>query len=80
MSGVEPESVQIARLEEQFRAMREWMQEMAEAQRETQRQLAELQRQLEQARGGWRTLMWLGGAAASLGACASWIASHVRFQ
>jgi TolA-binding protein len=74
------DSIQIARLEEQFSAMRHALDEMAEAQRQTQHQLSEMRMQLEAARGGWRTLMWLGGAAASFGAFTSWAASHVRIQ
>lgn len=31
---------------------------------------------LAEARGGWRTLMWLGGASGSLGAGISWMVAH----
>lgn len=31
---------------------------------------------LEQSKGGWRTLVWIGGAAASAGGFASWVVSH----
>lgn len=34
--------------------------------------------QLAEARGGWRTLMLVGGAAGSLGSVASWLVSHWR--
>lgn len=34
--------------------------------------------QLAQARGGWRTLMLVGGAASSIGAGAAWLLSHLR--
>ena len=34
--------------------------------------------QLAEARGGWRTLMLVGGAAGSLGSVASWLISHWR--
>jgi hypothetical protein len=34
---------------------------------------------LTEARGGWRTLMAVGGAAASAGAFASWIGQHVKW-
>ena len=34
--------------------------------------------QLAEAKGGWRTLMLVGGAAGSLGSVASWIISHWR--
>jgi hypothetical protein len=88
---ITPDSLQIARLEAQFTFMRAAMEEMAnrqrdamaamaDGQRETQRQLAEMRSELEQAKGGWRTLMWLGGAAMSAGAGISWVLSHVRVQ
>ena len=31
---------------------------------------------LEQSKGGWRTMMWLGGAGASMGVGVSWLISH----
>ena len=34
--------------------------------------------QLAEARGGWRTLMMVGGAAGALGSGLSWILSHWR--
>lgn len=34
--------------------------------------------QLAQARGGWRTLMLIGGAAGTLGSAATWFFSHLK--
>jgi phage terminase large subunit-like protein len=34
--------------------------------------------QLAEARGGWRTLMLIGGAAGTLGSGITWILSHLR--
>lgn len=31
---------------------------------------------LSEAKGGWRTLMWLGGAAATAGGLITWFANH----
>jgi hypothetical protein len=36
-----------------------------------------MQLQMAEAKGGWRTLVFLGGAAASLGGAISWALSHV---
>jgi prefoldin subunit 5 len=36
-----------------------------------------MQLQMAEARGGWRTLVFLGGAAASLGGAISWMLTHV---
>lgn len=33
---------------------------------------------MEQGRGGWRTLAWLGGAAGAVGGGLAWIVSHVK--
>lgn len=33
---------------------------------------------MEQSKGGWRTLVWLGGIAGSTGAIISWAMSHVK--
>ena len=31
---------------------------------------------LSEATGGWRTLMWMGGAAAAVGSVVTWVATH----
>ena len=33
---------------------------------------------MEQSKGGWRTLVWLGGVAGSAGAAISWAMDHVK--
>lgn len=33
---------------------------------------------MEQSRGGWRTLVWLGGIAGAAGSIISWLATHVK--
>lgn len=33
---------------------------------------------MERSKGGWRTLVWLGGVAGSVGAIAAWVISHVK--
>jgi len=33
---------------------------------------------MEQGKGGWKTLVWLGGIAGSAGAAISWAMSHVK--
>jgi hypothetical protein len=34
--------------------------------------------QLAEARGGWRTLMLIGGAAGSIGSGLTWVLSHLK--
>ena len=33
---------------------------------------------MEQSKGGWRTLVWLGGVAGSAGAAISWAMNNVK--
>ena len=33
---------------------------------------------MEQSKGGWRTLVWLGGVAGSAGAAISWAMDYVK--
>jgi hypothetical protein len=35
---------------------------------------------MSEAKGGWRTVMWLTGVAASLGGFATWFATHIPFS
>lgn len=39
-----------------------------------------IQATLSEARGGWKTLMWVGGAAATVGAMVSWVTSHLNWH
>lgn len=40
--------------------------------------LQDIETTLTEARGGWRTLMLIGGAGASLGGLISWAATHFK--
>lgn len=33
---------------------------------------------MEQSKGGWRTLVFLGGLASAVGAAIAWVLAHVR--
>jgi len=35
---------------------------------------------MQQARGGWRTIMVISGVASTMGAALAWVASHIKFQ
>ena len=45
---------------------------------ELDRKLDQVLSQLAEARGGWRTLMLIGGAAGSLGSAVTWLVSQWR--
>lgn len=40
--------------------------------------LTRISNQLAEARGGWKTLMLIGGAAGTLGSAATWFFSHLK--
>ena len=35
---------------------------------------------MEQSKGGWRTLVWLGGIAGTIGGAVGWVVSHVKIS
>jgi hypothetical protein len=41
--------------------------------------VAAMREQMAEARGGWKLMMGLGGAAATLGGIVSWVIQHVRW-
>ncbi len=42
-------------------------------------QIEELSHTLSEAKGGWRTLVWIGGASAAFATAVSWILQHIVF-
>lgn len=34
---------------------------------------------MEQSKGGWKTLVYLGGVASAFGGLVSWLAAHIKF-
>lgn len=57
-------------------ALREQVTELRAGQKAISDKLDTMQTTMSEARGGWRTLMLLGGASGSLGAAASWAIAH----
>lgn len=43
-------------------------------------QLTEIRDLLTQAKGGWKTMMYLGGAGATLGAFVTWALDHIALR
>jgi hypothetical protein len=43
-------------------------------------QLRSMNDTLTEAKGGWRVMMYVGGAAGSIGAIIAWIAQHLTFK
>lgn len=44
------------------------------------KELAEVSKTLAEARGGWRTLIWIAGASASAAGVVTWILQHISFK
>jgi len=44
---------------------------------EIKKTLADIQKTLSEAKGGWKTLMYVGGAAAGVGAFITWLADKI---
>lgn len=78
------DSLQIARLEERMATMDRDMKAQTLQINEMSKQLALVLDTLTEARGGWRTLMWLGSAAAVAGgiltSIASWALNHLHLR
>ncbi len=72
------ESLQIARLEERMAMMDRDMRAQGVKLDEMRVQLALVLTALSEAKGGWRTLMWLGGASATAGGCIAWALTNLR--
>jgi hypothetical protein len=59
---------EFGRLQAEVSALRRDMDRMAHVLDDMNQTLTEVQRELSEARGGWKTMMLLGGASATLGA------------
>lgn len=78
MPQIDP--TEFGRLQAQVAALRSDLDRITADVGEIKRSLVAIGEQLSEARGGWRTLMLVGGAAASLGGVVAWLVSHVRVQ
>lgn len=77
--GDEVSAKEFGHLQAEVSGLRRDMDEMASAMRLMADQLQQMQTTLSEAKGGWRLLVGLGGAAAGLGAGVSWVLQHIRF-
>lgn len=59
-------------------AQREQREEMRRSQEALAKKLDDVLTVMSEARGGWRTLMVIGGAAGSVGAGLAWAISHFK--
>ncbi len=74
------DSLQIARLEERMQTVVRDMEAQNVKLEAMSVQLDQVLSTLSEARGGWKTLMWIGGASASVGGLVSWALNHLTFK
>jgi prefoldin subunit 5 len=44
------------------------------------KELGEIKTTLSEAKGGWKTLVWIGGASATAAGCVTWIMQHLKLM
>jgi len=75
----------IANLEErmidprEFGRLEQEVKQLASQMTTIQTTLSQINETLSEAKGGWRTLMLLGGAGAAIGGAITWAAQHLRW-
>jgi hypothetical protein len=69
--------INIARLEVQVGNLTQGMADLQESNQQLTIKLDQVLLTLSEARGGWKTLMVVGGAASSLGAALAWLLQHL---
>lgn len=75
MTGIDPQEfgrlqAQVELLLDSNRVNTETLETMAEA-------IHSMQLQMAEAKGGWKAVMLIGGASASLGSVATWVLTHL---
>lgn len=70
--------VDIAKLQVQVDHLTVTVEDLKESNKEQTVKLDQVLLALSEAKGGWRTLMLVGGAASSIGAGVAWVGSHWR--
>jgi hypothetical protein len=69
--------INIARLEVQVGNLTQGMADLQESNQQLTAKLDQVLLTLSEARGGWRTMMIVGGAASSVGAALTWLVQHM---
>jgi hypothetical protein len=69
---------EFGQLEAEVRNLKRIVEIQAETLKEMNRELETISHTLSEAKGGWRTILWLSGASATIGATITWAASHIH--
>ena len=77
MSEIDPK--EFGRLQAEVAELRRDQEQMMHLLAKMTEDVSAMREQMAEARGGWKLMMALGGAAATLGGFVSWAATHVRW-
>jgi hypothetical protein len=66
------------RLEAEVNSLRELVKAQTVAMNAMTGRLDAMNATLSEARGGWKTLMWIGGSAGALGSGLTWLLTHFK--
>jgi outer membrane protein TolC len=69
--------IDIARMEVQIETLTQGLDDLRASNAQLTAKLDQVLLALSEARGGWKTLMLVGGAASSIGAGLTWVAQHL---
>lgn len=70
--------INIGRLQAEVAHLTQGMEDLQESNKQLTAKLDQVLLALSEARGGWKTLMLVGGAASTLGAFGAWMIQHWR--
>lgn len=72
------QAVQIAVLQTEVKHLSDAVADLKAVNAAQSEKLDNLLRVIEEARGGWKVLMMVGGAAGAIGSAVSWVISHMK--
>lgn len=72
--------MEIAKLEMKVEHLSQAIDELKATNKALLETIADIQKTLHEARGGWRVLMMVGGAGASIGSVITWVLNHITFK
>ena len=70
-------AIDLAILQHQFKTLNEHVSSLESRIKDMDGKVSTILDKLSEARGGWRTLMWLGGAAAAFSSLVTYIVTHL---
>lgn len=71
---------EFGQLEAEVRNLKHIVEVQAATLKDMNKELETISHTLSEAKGGWRTILWLSGTSATVGAIITWIASHLHIK